>query len=586
MVGGRETDVMGSFSCFAHGPRILALKIKNLPVGFLTKPAAYSIRRVSKLWTLKWNVPRPSPTRWLVCLNGWAHLLHYQSETLKHLSKVWPFLLILCLPQFCEASRIGFLVDEPAADIGNLVDRAGHILIYFSDICADGPSKARPCQPGEGGSVLQRDILLTKNGLNWIISPAAFMISGTLNLDDQPVIMTPALVDSFQKSAYSTFFHSAIPPEDGKAIPDGNWKFFISANAKRNQYLMTVADSDADNASIIQAINSEPTTGHPYNLFWRNCATEVQGFMNMVLPESEKIGPGVSTMGSPQPLGMAKGLIDRGRKDPNLDLKVEILRQSPSLFMRSQTMIYPLQNMYKNFIFAGLVPWWPTYLEVVGAVFVYYEIIRPFSLRKQEVVFADGASSDLERQIAKDREAIKELRSELKGGDDSARADQLDEQLKQDQQDIKELQKERPAAAAETMMTKKTVKTYRAQFKSLLELAEKSGKLPDSVVQLISKDGKVGKHYKTILKYLQANAAFTGDVNTGGAMKLTLPDEMNARSTSLSLAGLASGYRTLAVLVLVAALDYDLDGKNYPELKHYQSLWNALVKVLKDSGVD
>lgn len=505
---------------------------------------------------------------------------------LKSLSAVWLFLVVLCLPQFCEASRIGFLVDEPGADLGNLVDRAGHILIYFSDICADSPNKARLCQPGEGGSVLQRDIGLTKGGLEWIISPAAFMISGTLALEDQPVIMTPALLESFQTSAYSTFFHSAIPPQDGKSIPDGNWKFFIGANAKRNQYLMTVADSDADNANIIQAINSAPTTGHSYNLFWRNCATEVQGFMNMVLPENEKIGVGVSTMGWPQPLGMAKGLLDRGRKDPNLDLKVEILRQTPGLFMRSQTMIYPLQNMYRNFIFAGLVPWWPTYMEVVGAVFIYYEIIRPFSLRKQEVVFADGPSSDLERQIAKDREGIQELRSELKGGEDSARADQLDQQLKQDQQDLKELQKQRPAAEAETMMTKKTVKTYRAQFKALLEFAENSGKLPDSVVQLISKDGKVGKHYKTILKYLQSDATFTGDVNSGGAMKLTLPGEMNSRSTALSVAGLANGDPALAVLVLVAALDYDLDSKNYPELKHYKSLWDTLVKVLKDSGID
>jgi hypothetical protein len=483
---------------------------------------------------------------------------------------------------------MGFLVNEPAGDLANRVDRAGHISIYFSDICADGPLKARPCAPGESGSILQKDINLTRDGYDFIISPASFMIGGTLAPENEPMIMAPALIESFQTSAYTSFFSPTIAPQPGKAVPDGNWKFFIAANGLRNLYLLSIANSEADNAAVIEAINSSPTSGHPYNLFWRNCATEVQTFMNMVLPEKEKIGNGVSTMGWPSPLGMAKGLLDRGAKDPNLDLKVEIFHQIPGLYPRSNTMIYPLQNMYRNWIFVGLLPWWPTYMEVVGAVFVYYEIIRPFSLRKEVAKFDDGAPSDLELQIAKERENIQELKAQLHDAKGSERADRLDEQLKQDQLEIKELQKKIPAAIDQTQMTKKTVKTYRAQLQSLLELVSKSGKLPESVTDLISPKKKAGKHFKPILKFLEANAAFSGDVQTGGAMKLTLPGEVSPRTTGLSLTALGKGDPVLAVLVLVAALDYDLDpgAKNYPELDHFRALWGVLTKALKASDID
>jgi len=484
------------------------------------------------------------------------------------------------MPLVSEA-RVGFLMNEPTSDWKNTIDRAGHIGIYFSDICADGALKVRACLPGEPGSILQRQESISAANYGWIVTPAPLIMAGTLNPLDAPLITTESLRRSMQVSAYNEFYHTSIAPEAGKEIPDGGWSHSYSGNNHRNQYLITIDSTQADDQAVINAINSAPNIAN-YNLFWRNCATEVKEFMNMMLPSGEKIKNGVSTMGWPSPIGMAKGLIDLGRKHPELELTISKIRQTPSLFPRSKPFLFPLQNMYRNKLFLALLPLWHPYMEIAGAVFIYYELIHPFRLRKQADILASGAPAETEQAIDQKVELITQIKKEIdEEKNDSPEASELRNLLAGVKANLHDLREQAPMIAKKALGDEDVWQNYREMMLSKVQLLLEHGHLPIEAATLISQGKKVGKFYPPILRFLETQGHFTGDIHSGGMLELTFSDDLIPRKTSLSLTAIGSGDPVLAELVLIAALDYDLDpkSKNYPELHQFQEMWNTFEQL-------
>ncbi len=61
-------------------------------------------------------------------------------------------LLLAFIPNVARAD-VSLLVLEAMGGAGEFTG-SGHTAIYFSNICADGPTRLRLCQPGERGAVI------------------------------------------------------------------------------------------------------------------------------------------------------------------------------------------------------------------------------------------------------------------------------------------------------------------------------------------------------------------------------------------------------------------------------------------------
>jgi len=79
------------------------------------------------------------------------------------------------------------------------------------------------------------------------------------------------------------------------------------------------------------------------------------------------------------PKGLAKALVARARDQPDLRLSVRRYPQIPGTFGRSRSVLFPMENTYRNI---GFAPWWffGGFREVALGAMVYHEVLSPFRM--------------------------------------------------------------------------------------------------------------------------------------------------------------------------------------------------------------
>ena len=60
------------------------------------------------------------------------------------------------------------LMEEPYGEFGAF-NPTGHAAIYLNHVCAESPTRLRPCRPGEPGAVISRYHKI--DGYDWLAIP-------------------------------------------------------------------------------------------------------------------------------------------------------------------------------------------------------------------------------------------------------------------------------------------------------------------------------------------------------------------------------------------------------------------------------
>src|SRR4030095_9221330 len=121
----------------------------------------------------------------------------------------------------------------------------------------------------------------------------------------------------------------------------------------RNIYILSIETSAADDAVIVAAFNAAPNKSR-FNFFYRNCSNQAKGIFDLILPHVEAIGNRTSGITMETPKGLAKALVDRAVKHPELHLRVRRYPQIPGTFGRSRDVLFPMENTYRSL---GFAPW-------------------------------------------------------------------------------------------------------------------------------------------------------------------------------------------------------------------------------------
>src|SRR5580658_1690025 len=116
------------------------------------------------------------------------------------------------------------LMEEPYAQFGAF-NPTGHASIYLNHVCAESPTRLRPCRAGEPGAVISRYHKI--DGYDWLAIPLVPYLYAVERVEDVPLTADAELVASL-RDQYRRDHLLALAPDvaKGKKVgeaPGGEW---------------------------------------------------------------------------------------------------------------------------------------------------------------------------------------------------------------------------------------------------------------------------------------------------------------------------------------------------------------------------
>jgi hypothetical protein len=254
-------------------------------------------------------------------------------------------------------ARIALVVGEPFGSFGTMMP-VGHASIYLDHLCADGPTRIRPCLPNEHpGVVIARYHDLTRSHLDWLATPASVFFYGVESPADAPTWITPALRDSLRLAYRDAHLRSVVPsPLPTRIERDGalhfkngeDWQESIGSAFDRRLFLYTLATTPEQDAAVVAFVNDLPNRRR-YSLYSANCADFAADVLRVVLPQQNPpiLHPGkLADFGYTTPKSLARQVEAFGRQHPELAFTVYDVPQIPGTTRRSR----PLRSSAELFL--------------------------------------------------------------------------------------------------------------------------------------------------------------------------------------------------------------------------------------------
>ncbi len=466
------------------------------------------------------------------------------------------FVLAIANPSRAD---IGVIVHEPITPLG-FFTRLGHASTYLSNICQDGsPIKMRVCLPGERGGVVSKYTPFSENeDYDWAIVPFEEYLHGFGSPDLAPMIGTRKLQSAIERYNFGPLFSRAVKTTRIGELPEGEWKATLATRFDRNLYIFSIETTAADDATIIAAFNSAPNKSR-FNFFYRNCSDQAKSIFNLILPHADTIGDRTSGLTFETPKGLAKALVDRALEHPELHLRVRRYAQVPGTFARSHDVLFPMENTYKSI---GFAPYWffGGFREVALGAMFYHQVISPFSMLESSRDFISPRAAQLTQEQRRLRQRQDEIRLALASahhhGSSWSRLSELDASVFRR---LGEIRKEKQAEVSRVAGSKAQWQALDREFQSMVRALDWRLFVPEELTQHLAQFEPNGSLSEQLLRYFEANGDFyVDDAGRGPWISLPLVDG-ETHSTGLSRSQILAGDPRVAVLILAAVIDYNLN---------------------------
>jgi hypothetical protein len=281
----------------------------------------------------------------------------------------------LCALPICAS--VGLIVSEPFGNFGTMLP-VGHAGVYLNHLCAETPTHLRPCRRGEFGVVISRYHDLRHPELDWLATPVIPFLYGVEDPANAPTFMTAA-IESRPREQYRQAHLLAVVPDvidkQGLLKPPhfGDWGESIGAAFDRRLFLYTIDSTSAQDAAILNYLNSDPNHRH-YTLGRNNCADFAADLLTLVLPQEQQEVFHRNFFGDfdmTTPKNLARRMEAFGFTHPELHPRSYIIPQIPGTLRRSR----PLRGSAETFVktkryLATLIVIQP---ELIFADWIFYE---------------------------------------------------------------------------------------------------------------------------------------------------------------------------------------------------------------------
>ena len=334
--------------------------------------------------------------------NGLEHVWAY----LKFVACLFLVVIGVCAPS--ARADVAILLEEPYSIDGTLAG-TGHSAVYLSNICADGPTKLRRCNPGEYGVVLSRYHHLS--GYDWIAVPTIAYLYAVDKPQDIPLFADPKLA-WFLRNQYRRRHFADIVPDPPSSEPDTkDWYQLVGSTFDRTLYGFQLPTSQEADDRLIEKFNSGRNK-QAYKLVSDNCADFVHDIVTFYYPDSvwrSKLGD----LGVMTPKQAAKSFVQFSKrvskKDPQIQLTRFFVPQVPGTIKRSKPVHGLVDGVFhaKKY-FLPLAVFEPF---VAGGVATTYYLAGRFDPAKDASLWTPGGT--LDRPLTKDE--LRAWQRELEG---------------------------------------------------------------------------------------------------------------------------------------------------------------------------
>ena len=239
------------------------------------------------------------------------------------------------------------LMEEPYAEFGAF-NPTGHAAIYLNHICADSPTRLRPCRPGEPGAVISRYHKI--DGYDWLAIPLVPYLYAVERVEDVPMTADAALEASLRDRYRRDHLLSLAPDiaegkKEGEA-PSGEWTQLVGASYDRRIYGFQIQTSPEEDEQFMNKFNDSRNVGH-FNLLFHNCADFSRTLLNVYYPHSIHRNYFVD-LGITTPKQVARSLTKYADHHPELTFSTFMIPQVPGSIKRSHPIDGVMESVVKS----------------------------------------------------------------------------------------------------------------------------------------------------------------------------------------------------------------------------------------------
>jgi hypothetical protein len=211
------------------------------------------------------------------------------------------------------AGEAALLVAEPYGKFG-FFNPTGHAAVYISGVCAETPTKLRPCEPGETGVVISRYNKI--GGFDWIAVPLMPYLYAVEKPEDVLKIAEDEAIARVREKYRQAHLRDLVPDDPQRKVPEGDWMQLVGSAYERNIYGFTIETSIEEDMRLIELLNSGENRRR-FNLIWRNCADFAREILNFYYPGAVKRNI-IGDLGIMTPKSAARTLVKYSERHPEL----------------------------------------------------------------------------------------------------------------------------------------------------------------------------------------------------------------------------------------------------------------------------
>lgn len=239
------------------------------------------------------------------------------------------------------------LMEEPYAQFGAF-NPTGHAAIYLNHVCAESPTRLRPCRPGEPGAVISRYRKI--DGYDWLAIPLVPYLYAVERVEDVPMSADAALEaslrDRYRRDHLQMYAPDVAAGKKAGEAPNGEWTQLIGASYDRRIYGFEIQTTPEEDRQFMNRYNDSSNVGH-FNLLFHNCADFSRTLLNVYYPHSIHrnffVDVGITT-----PKQVARSLTKYAAHHPDLKFSTFMIPQVPGSIPRSHPIDGVVESVVKS----------------------------------------------------------------------------------------------------------------------------------------------------------------------------------------------------------------------------------------------
>jgi hypothetical protein len=239
------------------------------------------------------------------------------------------------------------LMEEPYAQFGAF-NPTGHAAIYLNHICAESPTRLRPCRPSEPGAVISRYHKI--DGYDWLAIPLVPYLYAVERVEDVPATadaeLEASLRDRYRRNHLLEYAPDVAEGKKAGEAPGGEWTQLVGASYDRRIYGFQIQTTPEEDEQFMNKFNDSRNDGH-FNLLFHNCADFSRTLLNVYYPHAVHRNFFVD-LGITTPKQVARSLTKYADRHPELAFSTFMIPQVPGSIKRSHPIDGVLESVVKS----------------------------------------------------------------------------------------------------------------------------------------------------------------------------------------------------------------------------------------------